>query len=314
MPPATMPERADRDRGSIAVSPATAGEWVREAARAGGARLVDAVAADALVWGGGPAGELAAVLAERTAIRWVQLPSAGIERYASLVGDGREWTCAKGIYAQPVAEHALALTLAGLHRLPELTRRRSWGTIRYRDLYEGEVTLVGGGGIAEWFLRLVAPFRTRVTVVRRHPRAMLGAAEVVGSEGLQDALRTADVVVLAAALTRETEGLIGAPEFDVMRPEAWLVNVGRGRLVRTDDLVGALRAGAIGGAALDVTDPEPLPDGHPLWELDNCLITPHCANPPEIEHARYAELVTENVRRWIAGEPLRGRVDPALGY
>lgn len=287
---------------------------MRDAVREGGGRLTEPAGASALVWGGGAAEELAAVLSDNAELRWVQLPSAGIERYVSLIDDSREWTCAKGIYAQPVAEHALALALAGLHRLPELGRRRSWGKIRYRDLYESNVTLFGGGGIAEWFLRLVAPFRARVTVVRRHPREMEGAARVVAPDGLLDALHSADVVVLVAALTRETEGIIGAAALDEMHEGAWLVNVARGKLVRTDDLVSVLRCRAIGGAALDVTDPEPLPEGHPLWTLDNCLITPHCANPPEIEHARYAELVTDNVRRWIAGEPLRGRVDPALGY
>jgi D-3-phosphoglycerate dehydrogenase len=99
-----------------------------------------------------------------------------------------------------------------------------------------------------------------------------------------------------------------------MREDAWLVNVARGSLVDTDALVEALRSGAIAGAALDVTDPEPLPDGHPLWELDNVLITPHVATPPEAERRHFAARVKENVRRLAAGEELEGLIDPDGGY
>jgi phosphoglycerate dehydrogenase-like enzyme len=99
-----------------------------------------------------------------------------------------------------------------------------------------------------------------------------------------------------------------------MDPHGWLVNVARGAHVVTDDLVGALEHGVIGGAALDVTDPEPLPDGHPLWSLANCIITPHVANTPEMALPLLSARITDNVRRWSRGEPLLGLVDPALGY
>ena len=99
-----------------------------------------------------------------------------------------------------------------------------------------------------------------------------------------------------------------------MREDAWLINVARGSLVDTDALVEALRSGSIAGAALDVTDPEPLPDGHPLWELPNVLITPHVATPPETERMAFAARVRENVRRLAAGEELEGLIDPDGGY
>jgi phosphoglycerate dehydrogenase-like enzyme len=99
-----------------------------------------------------------------------------------------------------------------------------------------------------------------------------------------------------------------------MGPDSWLVNVARGRHVDTDALVSALRDGAIGGAALDVTDPEPLPDGHPLWQLENCIITPHTADTPEMVERLLARRIQDNVARFAAGQPLTGLVDPAAGY
>ena len=160
----------------------------------------------------------------------------------------------------------------------------------------------------------MAPFGVEATVVRRHPSPVAGAAHVVGHDELHDSLAGATLVVLALALTPETTGIIGAAELERMDGDAWLVNVARGPHVVTGDLVAALRAGAIGGAALDVTDPEPLPAGHPLWDLDNCLITPHTSNTWQMAEPLFAERVGANVARYQRGEPLLGLVDPKLGY
>jgi phosphoglycerate dehydrogenase-like enzyme len=153
-----------------------------------------------------------------------------------------------------------------------------------------------------------------VTVVRRRPEPLEGAARVVGPDRLDEAFPGADLVVLALALTPETVGIIGAPELERMERHAWLVNVARGAHVVTDDLVAVLQAKSIGGAALDVTEPEPLPAGHPLWSLDNCLITPHTANTWEMAEPLFADRIRRNVERFAAGQPLLGVVDPALGY
>jgi phosphoglycerate dehydrogenase-like enzyme len=131
---------------------------------------------------------------------------------------------------------------------------------------------------------------------------------------LHEALPGAQVVFIALALTPATTGIIGAAELALMDPTAWLVNVGRGGHVVTDDLVAALRAGTIAGAALDVTDPEPLPDGHPLWDLPNCIITPHTANTVAMSRGAIERRISENVRRYGAGEPLLGLVDVDAGY
>ena len=148
--------------------------------------------------------------------------------------------------------------------------------------------------------------------MRRHRAPVPGAARVVGPAALHDALPGAALVVLA--LAPETRGIVGAEALARMDGDAWLVNVARGKQVVTDDLVDAMRANAIGGAALDVTDPEPLPDGHPLWELDNCLVTPHVANTPAMAEPLFARRVSDNVERYLDGRPLLGVVDPALGY
>lgn len=178
----------------------------------------------------------------------------------------------------------------------------------------GRVTVVGGGGITEALLALLAPFAVDVTVVRRRPGPLGGAAKVVRTDRLREALPGADLVVLALALTPETVGIIGAPKLEHMDRHAWLVNVARGAHVVNDDLVAALQAQSISGAALDVTEPEPLPAGHPLWSLDNCLITPHTANTSEMAEPLFADRIRRNVERFAAGQPLLGLVEPALGY
>ena len=288
---------------------------VAEAVVAAGGELVDAAHAEALVWTDPfDAGALRDLLSAHPGVRWVQLPFAGVDRFAALFDDGRTWTSTKGAYSEPVAEHALALGLAGLRQLPRRARATTWGHQGGLRLAGSPVTVVGGGGITEALLRLLAPFGVEATVVRRHVAPVAGAAHVVAPDDLHQALAGARLVVLALALTSETAGIIGAEELERMPSDAWLVNVARGAHVVTDDLVRALGAGAIGGAALDVTDPEPLPAGHPLWHLDNCLITPHTANTWEMAEPLFAERVGTNVGRWARGEPLLGLVDPTLGY
>lgn len=271
--------------------------------------------ATAVIWTDArdPSG-LAEFLREHAHIEWVQLPFAGIENFLPVIDDRRTWTCGKGVYAEPVAEHALSLALAGLRNVHAYSRTTGWSGPVGRNLLGANVTVLGGGGITGSLLRLLAPFGCRVTVVRRNVEHLDGADEVVGTENLVDALTGADVVILALSLTAETRGIIGRAELEVMEDHAWLVNVARGGHIVTDDLVWALSNGVIGGAALDVTDPEPLPADHPLWSLPNCIITPHVGNTPEMAVPLLGQRITANVRRYVAGEPLLGPVDPRSGY
>lgn len=272
---------------------------------------------DSLVWlDPADMAGLTAWLEQVPLARWVQLPFAGVERVAAagLLDDKRIWTCAKGAYAEPVAEHALALALAGLRHLPTRVQARSWGVPTGTSLYDQKVTILGGGGIATSLLEQLAPFRVEATVVRRHPDPIPGAAQVVRTEHLHEALSGALVVVLALALTPETVGIISTDEFAVMDESAWLVNVARGGHVDTDALLAALEAKSIAGAALDVTDPEPLPDGHPLWGRNDCIITPHTADTIEMVIPLLANRIRTNVARLAAGEPMVGQVDAVAGY
>jgi phosphoglycerate dehydrogenase-like enzyme len=273
--------------------------------------------ADALVWlDAADLDGLARALAAAPAARWVQLPFAGVELAAGagLLDPARTWTCAKGAYAEPVAEHALMLALAGLRFLRRRIRATSWGTAAGESLYDQPVTIVGGGGIAAALTTLLAPMRAQVTVVRRQRAPVPGAVGSLQTGQLAQALPGARVVFVALALTPETEHIIGATELAAMRPDAWLVNVARGRHVDTGALVDALRSRSIGGAALDVTDPEPLPEGHPLWDLDNAIITPHTADTPEMIRRMLSRRIGRNVAAFAAGRPLEGLVDPAAGY
>ena len=273
--------------------------------------------ADALVWlDPGDLAGLGRALKATPAARWVQLPFAGIERVAEagLLDTDHTWTCAKGAYAEPVAEHALMLALAGLRLLRRRISARSWGEAAGESLYDQPVTILGGGGIATSLISLLAPMRCPVTVVRRQADPLPGAARTLRTEQRLEALAGAKVVVVALALTRATEHIIGPAELAAMRPDAWLVNVARGRHVDTGALVTALRERAIGGAALDVTDPEPLPDGHPLWDLDNCIITPHTADTEEMIDRLLGRRIEANVAAFAAGQPLLGVIDPAAGY
>ncbi len=302
----------------VADTPDLTPAFMLDAAVAGGAELVAPSQADTIIWGGhsDPAGLRELIEPIDGAISWVQLPWAGIEPYIDLLDDRRLWTCAKGAYADDVAEMALALLLAGMRGIGQYARASTWrspGTIG-SNLFGAKICIVGGGGITEHLLRLLEPFDVEATVVRRHVAPVPGATRVVADDELDDALTGADAVVLAVALTPTTQGLIDARRLALMGERCWLVNVARGGHVVTDDLVAALSDGTIAGAALDVTDPEPLPEGHPLWGAANAIITPHVANTPEMLVPRLAERITENVRRRIAGEPLLGVVDVRAGY
>ena len=281
----------------------------------GGGEVVPVAEAEALVWGAArdPDG-LAVVLQDAAHIRWVQLPFAGIENFVHLIDESRLWTCGKGVYAEPVAEMALTLALAGLRGFGTYTRATEWSKPRGHNLFGSRVTILGGGGITESLIGLLRPFDCRITVVRNRVTEMVGVDEVLQSDRYLDALPDADLVVLALALTPETEGIISRSELEIMGDHAWLVNVARGRHVVTDDLVWALQNDVIGGAGLDVTDPEPLPAGHPLWSLPNCIITPHVGNTPEMAVPLLSERIMVNVRAWATGDDLVGPVFTELGY
>ena len=296
----------------VCVSPASA--VLESAVSAGGGSVVPLERANAIVCTGDDVELLRASLLP--GVRWVQLGAAGIEMWfdAGLMRPEVVWTAAKGVYARPIAEHVLALILAAARGLPERARARSWGAPGGRLVAGATVGVVGAGGIGSELIRMLAPFGTRIIALTRDGRLVPGAAVSIGPSELPWLLTESDYVVLAAALTGETRGVITAESIGAMRPDAWLINIARGELVDTRALVEALGAQTIGGAALDVTDPEPLPAGHPLWSLPNVIITPHVASTRAMGERYLAARVEENVRRFSLGQKLLGVVDQKLGY
>jgi phosphoglycerate dehydrogenase-like enzyme len=296
----------------VALLPGPNAELERAVAQGGGS--VGALeAADAVVlhnWGDGLLPALAE-LPER--VRWVQLPAAGVEHWVAVLPDGPVVTSAAGAFALPVAEHALALLLAAARRLDAAARATQWiEDLPARSLEGATIAIVGAGGIGRALIELLAPLHVRVLAINRSGRDVPGAAVTVPAERMDEILPAAEYVVLAAPDTGATRRLLDAERLARLRDGAWVINVGRGTLVDTDALVAALDR--LGGAALDVTDPEPLPAGHPLWTHERVLITPHVATTEGGERRHYVERVRENVRRFAAGESLLGEVDREAGY
>jgi phosphoglycerate dehydrogenase-like enzyme len=284
-----------------------------QAVRDGGGEPAPLEDAAGVVWAG-PADALPEL---PESVRWVQLPSAGVESWMKQIHSARDgvlFTSAAGAYATDVAEHALALLLAGVRGLAHYARTRTWDP-RDDRLFEGStVAVLGAGGIGRRFIELLAPHDVEVIAVNRSGREVPGADRVLTADRLDEVWSTADHFMVGAPATEHTRQLIGAAQLVQMRPHSWIVNIARGALIDTDALVEALQAERIGGAALDVTDPEPLPDGHPLWACERAIITPHVANPPSAQWRKLAERVRENVARFAAGEELLAPIEKDRGY
>jgi phosphoglycerate dehydrogenase-like enzyme len=287
---------------------------VIDAAERAGALVVPAHDARIVIWTAGAVDELRSVLHPQ--VSWVQLPAAGVEAWlaSGLIDATRLWTSASGAYAGPVAEHAVALILAAAKSLPQAARRNEWEEYSVGLVAGATVGVVGGGSIGIEIFRLLEVFNLRRIGLTRSGRKIPGADLSFPPAGLDRLLEESTYVVLAAPLTAETAGMIGERQLEQIGSDGWLINVARGGLVDTEALVSALDAGGIGGACLDVTEPEPLPAGHPLWQFDNVVITPHVANPWITRHDLYARRVAENLDRFRDGRDLLGVVDLRRGY
>lgn len=265
------------------------------------------------------ADDLEAVIAAHPKLTWIQLPWAGVDAFAPTLArharEGRVFTSAKGAYAEPVAEHALTLSLALFRELPHRARLTSWEKqFRGKTLHRARVTIIGAGGIATEFIRVLSPFKCTITTVRRKDQPLVGSHRTVTVDQLHSVLPETDLLVIAAALTDCTRDLIGRQELALLPTGACVVNVARGSLIQTDALVEALESGHLGGAALDVTAPEPLPDGHPLWSTPGVLITPHQADTPEMTRPLLYERIAENTCAFLSIGKFVGEVDVEAGY
>lgn len=289
---------------------------LHRAVEAAGGRLVPATQAEGLVWLGKEGVDLRDHVHEGT--RWVQLPAAGVEYWLGTgeIDDRRIFTSAGGAYARTVGEHAIALMFAVAKNLHRCARLRAWDeeAAMGQQLRGATVGIIGAGAIGRELIGYLQPFGVETLAVTRSGRKVPGATSSLASSDLGTVWPLVDFAVLLAPATADTKHLVGPEVFAAMKRTAWIINLARGMLVDTDALVDAVRAGTIGGAALDVTDPEPLPNGHPLWEMENVLITPHTANPKRGQEALLAEHVTCNIRRFADGVELLAVVDLDAGY
>lgn len=252
-------------------------------------------------------------------LRWIHSTSDGVDNllFPEFSDFDLVLTNASGIFNIPIAEMVLAYILTVGKRLPEfLAQQRAhyWHQLRLRELRQLTVGIVGLGDIGSEVARLCQAFGMRILGLRRHPRPHQFADEVLGPERLHDLLAQSDYVLISCPLTEKTRGMIGPAELRAMEPDTWLINIARGPIVDQQSLIEALRERRIGGACLDVFAREPLPDGSPLWDLPNVIVTPHNAWSSPLLMDRETELFLDNLRRYLAGEPLRNVVDKDAGY
>lgn len=271
-------------------------------------------------------------------LTWVHSATSGVERALTPAALARDVlvTNARGVFSRPIAEHVLLMILAVSRHLPELLElqhERTWQPLEGRELRELTIGIVGYGSLGRSVASLASAFGSRVIAMRRRPDASdtrpvrePGADDgdvfpfeprldrLVGPDRLHELLSESDIVVLAAPLTPETEGMIDEAAVAAMKRDAWLINVARGRLIDDTALIRALRENRIGGAALDTFRDEPLPQGSPYWELPNVILTPHTAWSSARVLDRSIDLFCDNLVRFSRGEPLRNVVDPTAGY
>jgi len=262
------------------------------------------------------------LLAAGKRLRWVQIYSAGVERYLNpeLRASPIVVTNCKIIQGPNIADHALALLLAltrSLYRTLPAQKTEEWtrGQHRMIELNGKTAVIIGLGGIGMQIAQRASAFGMRVIGVdpKDIPYTPV-AAKVMPPDRLDQALPEADVVFVSAPHTPRSEGMMGHRQFELMKKGSYFIAVSRGKLYSTEALVKALDSKHLAGAGLDVTDPEPLPKGHALWKFDNVLITPHVAGGSDRVQERRMALLKENLRRFAAGEPLLHVVDKQKGY
>jgi phosphoglycerate dehydrogenase-like enzyme len=260
-------------------------------------------------------------------LKWLHSTAAGVDQlmYPELRASDVLVTNASGVHSVPMAEHILGLLIALARRFPSSFRHQMnshWGQqeiwddqLRPRELMGQTLLFVGFGAIGRETAKRVRPLGMKIWAVTRTGQGDPTLADrYLPATQLEEVLHQADYVILAAPVTPETHHLMNAARLRAMKPTAFLINVARGTLIDEAALIETLRRRAIAGAALDVTEHEPLPSSSPLWSLDNCLITPHTSSASEFLWDRQTGLLLENLQRWFAGRELINKVDLKRGY
>jgi phosphoglycerate dehydrogenase-like enzyme len=260
-------------------------------------------------------------------LRWIHSPAAAVHQlmFPELIRSSVILTNSTGIHGPVVAEHAITVLLALAKRLPQAMQyqaKKIWSQDqlwherpRPREVADSTVAVIGMGGIGREFTARAKALGMEVLAVRENPaKGADGADEVYSSTEIDNVLPRADYVLLCTPVTPATTGIINTARLNKMKPESYLINVGRGPLVDEPALLQALQDRRIAGAALDVFNEEPLPADSPFWSLDNLLITPHTAAVTERLWDRHYRLIAENLKRFLSGEPLLNQVNKAQGY
>ena len=258
---------------------------------------------------------------------WIHSPAAAVHQlmYPELIRSNVALTNSTGIHGPVVAEHAITLLLALAKRLPQAMQyqaKHEWSQDqlwhaqpRPREVSGSTVLVIGMGGIGREFAARAKALGIRVLAIRENPAKGLDGANVVfGSAQIDDVLPQADYVLLCTPVTPATTGIMNAARLTKMKPDAYLINVARGPLIDEAALLEALKYRRIAGAALDVFHEEPLPPDSPFWSLDNILITPHTAAVTDRLWERHYGLIVDNMKRFLAGQPLLNEVDKNRGY
>ena len=255
-------------------------------------------------------------------LKWVQVAIAGVDWILDdpdIADSDVAITNASGVHAIPVSEHVLAIMLCfcrnmAVHFKDQMNRR--WQRLpEYRELSGSTIGIIGIGKIGEKIAETAKALGMKVLGLRRNPgRTSQYVERMFGPGQLLEMLPECDWVVISAAATKKTEGMIGAPELGSMKKSAYIINIARGALIREDELIKALREGRIAGAGLDVFEKEPIEDSSPFWELPNVIITPHDAAGTPYYVDRLVDIFCENLKRYYTGKPLINLVDRKSGY
>lgn len=257
-------------------------------------------------------------------LRWVQWIGAGVDHapLAALRARGIALTNNRGVHANNIAEHVIGMMIAMARNFPRLVHaqdQQKWmlheRDFTVREIAGAHLVIVGAGHLGSAIAQKALGMDMVVEVVGRHPRdSFLNGTHYRTIDLLDDALAVADHVAVCLPLTDETRGLFDADRLVKIKRGAVIYNVGRGPIIDTAALIAALEEGRLGGAGLDVSDPEPLPAGHPLWTAPNVLITGHTAGRTPYYWERGGEILRANIRHYLAGEPLENLVDYEMGY
>jgi phosphoglycerate dehydrogenase-like enzyme len=255
-------------------------------------------------------------------LKWVQVAIAGVDWLLDdpdIAGSDAAITNASGVHAIPVSEHVLAIMLSfcrnmNVHFKDQMNRK--WRRLpEYLELSGSTIGIIGIGKIGEKIAETAKALGMKVLGLRRNPERTSPCVDrMFGPVQLLEMLPACDWIVISAAATKETGGMIGAPEFNAMKKSAHIINIARGALIKEDELIKALREGRIAGAGLDVFEKEPIEESSPFWELPNVIITPHVAAGTPYYIDRLVDIFCENIRRYYSGEPLINLVDRKLGY